>query len=365
MRDDRRKGRGPIALPLLIGILVATITPAALASPKRVAAGLGSSATLYVALGDSVATGTGASSPANGYVSRLFSAYQSDLGVTALSNRAQGGENSASIRTGVQLAAALDDIQAGSDTRAVTIEIGGNDRGVCANSWDTCPFRLNLAATLADLQNALDADPGAEAFVVMAYYNPASGSGGISEPYYDRQLLGSDLAVGCGTSAGTEVGLNDIVFQEAGRVGAAVADPYQAFKTAGQSFMADGLHPNDAGHAAIADAFRYPSAGCASFPPLPAPDPDPGPAPDPVSPETTITSGPKHRTHPGRVTFKFRSSKRASTFECKLDDKPFRGCVSPHRTRRLSSGRHRFKVRATDAFGNTDSTPSTWRWRIR
>jgi hypothetical protein len=109
-------------------------------------------------------------------VDRLFPHYQSTLGVTQLSNRAQSGEDSGSIRTGGQLASALADINAASDTRAVTIDIGGNDRE-CADRWASCPFRYNLFATLSDLKEALDSDPGTESFAAMAYYNRL-GAGG-------------------------------------------------------------------------------------------------------------------------------------------------------------------------------------------
>jgi lysophospholipase L1-like esterase len=233
---------------------------------------------LYVALGDSVAAGPGT------YVERLFPYYQSTLGVTQLSNRAVSGETSGSLRTGGQLDSALADVNAASDTRAVTIDIGGNDRFECADSWASCPYRYNLYATLSDLKAALASDPGAETFAAMAYYNPASGLGGDApdsgESWYERQLFGTDLVVNCEITEGPQVGGTDVIYQEAGRRGALVANPYPAFKEAGQSFMADSLHPNDAGHAAIADAFREASAVCPEAYKLPLPTPPP-PAPEP------------------------------------------------------------------------------------
>jgi lysophospholipase L1-like esterase len=258
-------------------IVLLTSAPALGDTPDP-ASGVGqSSEALYVALGDSVATGVGASSS---YVERLFSHYQSTLGVTQLSNRAVSGATSGSLRTGGQLDSALADINAASDTRAVTIDIGGNDRGECAGSWDSCPFRYNFFATLSDLKAALDSDPGPESFAAMAYYNPASGLGGdgpYSESYYDRGLLGTDLVIECEITAGPRVGINDVIYQEAGRRGAWVADPYLAFKEGGQAFMADSIHPNDAGHAAIADAFREASAQCPEADELPPPSPPPPP----------------------------------------------------------------------------------------
>jgi lysophospholipase L1-like esterase len=272
--------RGILALSLAVLLFTATgASPANGASPGG----------LYVVLGDSVAA-TPWRPPAGSYVDRLFLHYQSTLGVTELSNRAQGGETSSSIRTGGQLDSALADINAASDTRAVTIDIGGNDalrlqcRGRTASGqigpiWDSCPFRYNFFATVTDLRAALDSDPGSESFAAMAYYNPASGLGGdgqpYSEPLADRGLLGTDLAIDCETTAGTRVGLNDVIYQEAGRRGLLVADPYLAFKEGGQSFMADDVHPNDAGHAAIAGAFREASAECPDAGKLPLPTPPP------------------------------------------------------------------------------------------
>jgi hypothetical protein len=118
----------------------------------------------------------------------------------------------------------------------------------------------------------------------MAYYNPASGLGGDApdsgESWYERQLFGTDLVVDCEITEGPQVGGTEVIYQEAGRRGALVANPYPAFKEAGQSFMADSLHPNDAGHAAIADAFREASAVCPEAYKLPLPTPPP-PAPEP------------------------------------------------------------------------------------
>jgi lysophospholipase L1-like esterase len=344
----RRPSSRPLSR-LLISLVLLVVALLVAAPPASASGGL------YVALGDSVAAGSGS------YVGLLFSSYQSTLAVTQLSNRAQGGENSGSIRTpGGQLDQALADINAASDTRAVTIDIGGNDRYDCADSdgqpiWGSCPFRGNFAATLSDLMKALVADPGDETFIAMAYYNPASGLGGdqpfSGESWYDRGLLGSDLTISCQTAAGPEVGINDVIFQEAGRYGAGVANPYPAFKVGGQSFMADGLHPNDAGHAAIADAFLHPSAGCES-------------PPDVTPPDTTITRAPQHRTRSHKATFGFRSNESGSTFECKLDRRRLRSCGSPKAYRHLDPGRHVFKVRATDRSANTDSTPARWRWKV-
>ncbi len=96
----------------------------------------------------------------------------------------------------------------------------------------------------------------------MAYYNPSSGTGGGLETSRRRMLLGNNLVVGC-ADTGVNVGLNDVIYQEAGQLGVPVADPYPAFRQHGQAYIApDGIHPNNAGHAAIAAAFRNPNRRC-------------------------------------------------------------------------------------------------------
>ena len=211
----------------------------------------------YVALGDSVAA------PPDSYVDRLFDVLRTPQagGIDTLHKRAQAGASSGSLRTGGQLAAAVADIDAPSDTKVVTIDIGGNDRGACGGttpSWhlSSCAFAANFDATLADLQAALVRDSGSEALVAMTYYNPASGTATPLEQEYDRGLLGSDLRLDCAPSGDPRLGLNDRIACIASARGALVADVYPTFRRAGQTLIGDGLHPNGAGQAAIAAEFR-------------------------------------------------------------------------------------------------------------
>lgn len=88
------------------------------------------------------------------------------------------------------------------------------------------------------------------------------------------------------------------------------------------------------------------------------------PAPDTSPPETTIDKAPPARTTKRRATFEFSSSEAGSSFECKLDARPFKSCTSPKTYRRLKQGRHSFRVRATDPAGNTDPTPAKVVWRV-
>lgn len=86
--------------------------------------------------------------------------------------------------------------------------------------------------------------------------------------------------------------------------------------------------------------------------------------PDREPPQTTITKRAPHRLHGHRVRLRFASSEPGSTFECRLDGRPYRPCTSPRTLRHLDDGRHRFKVIATDAAGNVDPSPAKDRFRV-
>jgi hypothetical protein len=83
---------------------------------------------------------------------------------------------------------------------------------------------------------------------------------------------------------------------------------------------------------------------------------------DTTAPETTVVSAPKSGTATS-ATFAFSASE-GGTFECRLDGAPFVLCGSPKRYTGLSKATHRFEVRAIDAAGNADLTPSLHGWRI-
>jgi hypothetical protein len=97
-----------------------------------------------------------------------------------------------------------------------------------------------------------------------------------------------------------------------------------------------------------------------------SPDPlnNSAPAGGPACPNTKITKGPEGKTEDRRPTFRFKSiPPGGATFECKLDDKPFKGCDSPHTTRKLSFGRHKFRVKAS-RNGAEDPTPDVARFKV-
>jgi Ca2+-binding RTX toxin-like protein len=65
-----------------------------------------------------------------------------------------------------------------------------------------------------------------------------------------------------------------------------------------------------------------------------------------------------------RVAFRFSSNEPGSSFRCKLDRKPYRGCTSP-RVYNVKAGRHVLRVVAIDAAGNADHTPAVFRFQVR
>ena len=80
-------------------------------------------------------------------------------------------------------------------------------------------------------------------------------------------------------------------------------------------------------------------------------------------PETKITKAPANSSTKHKVKYVFSSDEPGSTFECKLDRKPFKPCASPKKFK-VDDGRHAFKVRAVDVAGNADSTPARDKFKV-
>jgi hypothetical protein len=85
---------------------------------------------------------------------------------------------------------------------------------------------------------------------------------------------------------------------------------------------------------------------------------------DDTAPNTQITKAPKRKTEKTTAKFKFKSSEQGSTFECKLDGKSYKACTSPRKVKHLDDGKHKFRVRAVDAAGNTDPTPAKAKFKV-
>ena len=86
---------------------------------------------------------------------------------------------------------------------------------------------------------------------------------------------------------------------------------------------------------------------------------------DTAAPNTRITSGPSGKTSARSASFSFRPSEDGSTFDCRLDGGKWKGCDSPAGYDGLTSGRHKFEVRATDAAGNVEPSPAARDWSVR
>jgi lysophospholipase L1-like esterase len=260
-----------LTLSLVAVVLAGVTNGAAAASPAT---------RVYIALGDSLAYGIGASDRTRtAYVPLLFPYFQQPRAenVRVLHNLSRPGETSDSFIAGGQLALAVAAIaDPTTDTRVVTLDIGGNDL-LFLISGPPCQsdpggalcqalvaeqlrkFAINYAVILEALSSALERDPGKETLFVMTYYNPYGGTGHPYEPFADGVLLGSDLAIDCSAPAGDpRAGLNDLIACIGAASGAVVADVYPAFgdRALELTHIARGdVHPNDAGHALIAQTF--------------------------------------------------------------------------------------------------------------
>jgi hypothetical protein len=85
---------------------------------------------------------------------------------------------------------------------------------------------------------------------------------------------------------------------------------------------------------------------------------------DTQAPNTRILRGPARLSFKRLAKFRFASTEAQSSFRCKLDKKAWRGCANPFK-RSVKPGRHLFKVRAIDRFGNVDPTPARFGWRVK
>lgn len=233
-------------------------------------------APIYLALGDSLAVGVGASEPAMfGYVPLLHETIKDDrrCGETdnescpelVLVNLAEGGATTTSLRD-TQLPAALaligernnDDIPT-NDVSVITITIGGNDAfnalaPVCADGLTPicgqvvqqtlASIDVNLTETLVHLRAAAGPDT---TIVTMTYFN---------------SLLDCDLQAAVENAdlileglPGISPGLNGIIREAAARADVSVAETFGRLGPDDLVGGEDCLHANDSGYLKIAEAF--------------------------------------------------------------------------------------------------------------
>ena len=230
---------------------------------------------LYLALGDSLAAGVGASNPAvTGYVPQLYELLRQQLACQpagrpschslALRNLGVGGATSTTLLA-TQLPEAVAELQARNhdrnphnDVQVVTIDIGGNDLFGVVSSCAAGPtpecvaviqarlqtFAANFTQILGELRAAAGPDT---VIIAMTYYNPLPSCQLASlAPLADAVLEGGP---------GVTVGLNDLIRSIAAAHGVLVAETYGRLGPEELVGGSDCLHPNDAGYQVITEAF--------------------------------------------------------------------------------------------------------------
>ena len=261
-------------------VVIATLA-AALAIGSPVAAA--TPPTVYVSLGDSLAWGDGASVPAETGYTALLADYFAGIphgGAKAWTNLGVRGETTESFLTG-QVGAAFASIgDPTTDTRVVTLSLGGNDVGALLNDpSDPCvqnPADLACQAqVVAALQGAAQRYPvvlgsiaaavggdrdGAEVYV-MTVYNPFGGLGAPYEGAVDGVLLGNDQRIDCSAVDPMAFGLNDIIACTAMAFGMTVVDAHPVIGDDALTLTHIGegtfdSHPTDEGYALLAKAHR-------------------------------------------------------------------------------------------------------------
>jgi lysophospholipase L1-like esterase len=252
-------------------LAIAVLAVLALAVPASADAPEGS---VVLAVGDSVAAGTGSSNPqALGYVPRFHRSLKSvdcnELEAEAcphleLVTFAKGGATSATL-IAEQLAPAVAEIasRAGdgdpnNDVDYIAVTIGGNDifgpviaacgAGVtpeCVNTITTgfATYQANLAVILGTLRAAA---PTAE-IAIMTYYNPLGSCflAGLVD-------LGDIVLEGGGP---LPAGINDIIRGVAAATGVTVVETYGLLGPKDFVGGEDCLHPDNSGHKKIGAAY--------------------------------------------------------------------------------------------------------------
>jgi lysophospholipase L1-like esterase len=269
-----------LLVPAVVAVLVGALFAAfALTSDTTYSSGNGPSPSVqreYLALGDSLGWGYGASDPATkGYVPLFHDFLESKHGLhpkVLLNNLSIPGATSTSLIS-QQLPAALAELEArngdkraNNDVEVVTVDIGGNDLlatlNVCAggitpqciatlNSTFTT-FSANFDYTLDELRTAAGPDT---TIIVMTYYNSFVGLGC---PMNALEPLGNMVLEG-NPALGLPLGANDLIRSIAAAHDAEVAElvPGGVFPAllGPSNILPDCVHANDSGYQIIADAF--------------------------------------------------------------------------------------------------------------
>jgi lysophospholipase L1-like esterase len=272
------------SLVLIIVSALATVGSLGITSLAQApTAAAASPAQYYVALGDSLGAGTGASTPSNDYVDLVYQHELASHPGLQLLNLSCGGATTGSVingpgcsySTGTQLGDAEAFLRAHPGQIALlTIDIGGNDVDGCFGSSgvNTSCQQNGLNAISSNLPKILQGLRGADptlAIYGMDYY----------DPFLDQWLTGASGEVAAQQSEQGAVVLNTELDQIYGAAGAAMADPATLFQTTNFALTGtyngttvpenvalicawtlmcsqNNIHANDLGHAELAQAFE-------------------------------------------------------------------------------------------------------------
>jgi lysophospholipase L1-like esterase len=247
------------------GTLICALVAVAVVLPGPAAA---SAARLYVAVGDSVGAGFGATS-GHSYFD-LYCAYLESAAAGSLVdqcvNESVVGLTSQSALDGGAIQKAVNDIDASANTPVVTVALGGNDLlgspGCQPITEAGCNFIGNMRTILNQIETALATHPGPHVIQWLEYYNPNHDNpfGNASADHSTAGLLlGNDLAfTDCSSSDLGLIGLDDAINCIAQEKGATPVDAYTPFQSgcADNDCFSDSLHPDDKGYGLIFDALR-------------------------------------------------------------------------------------------------------------
>ena len=272
------------SFPLLLALLLSGVTWAGDATASQ-------SSPLYLALGDSLAAGVGASeAPRTGYVTLVFDALRTEPASPfaaddlTLLNLGDPGETTTSmLASGDQMDQALAEIESrkndgvkGNEAAVISIDIGANDFIPLVVGDSPClPNPLAEACTQAatsalttfrsnfgEIMRRLRAAAGPEVEIVaLGLYNPLSGTGGPLDAVGDAavELFNRNVA--------TAVAQADVQ--------AHLADVFPFFQGRGPELthvaeLPPDVHPNDSGHylmaVAVVKALGVPAEAVATPP---------------------------------------------------------------------------------------------------
>lgn len=216
------------------------------------------------------------------------------------------------------LSLAGDGIVGGSGAARVTFRGGGTSFSIAPGPR---PVRSTVAGTAYTAAASVrSATPGRKICLRIREWSPAN------------SLLGA--AQGCATSTAAWQQLPRVSYRTTASSGTLDAYVYESGAVAGDSFEVDGVKLVVA--AAPADT---------------------------TPPVATIVSAPSGTLATGSASISF-TSEPGATFSCSLDGSAWGACSSPASYGGLADGPHSFSVRAADAAGNVQVTPTTATWTV-